>query len=443
MLCITPQLCTAPLMRPSFAYFRSTLHAAICGLSLALASCASLPPPTAELNAAQQAVARAEASDADQHAPEVLANARATLLQAQAAMSGGRENEARLFALAAAADADEAHAVSRAAVARQQLSQRREEIAGLRAQLQIEPEIAVEQVWDMPITTRDDVPGDQVLRLQALDADPRLAGLAAYERLQARQALADAAAASSRQRAAFERVAGRRVSVAEHAAHAEAIRREIDRLDRERSDLLVEASRQDAARARQEAERLRIEAQIQLEEAQRLRAAAEAEAAARQQAEDVILDVAGDQTARLAAAREKEAALAREEAELLAGGKLPASTSDARGEVFTLAGDAFASGSATLTAVAAASVNTLATYLQAGGAKVRIEGHTDSQGEAAANQQLSQRRANAVRDALAAAGVPRSRLQAVGRGEEAPVADNTNASGRARNRRVEIIVFGK
>jgi outer membrane protein OmpA-like peptidoglycan-associated protein len=89
-------------------------------------------------------------------------------------------------------------------------------------------------------------------------------------------------------------------------------------------------------------------------------------------------------------------------------------------------------------------VRTLAAYLQAGSAaNVRIEGHTDSQGEAAANQHLSQQRANAVRDALAAAGVSRGRLQAVGRGEEAPVADNLDAAGRARNRRVEIIVSGK
>lgn len=128
----------------------------------------------------------------------------------------------------------------------------------------------------------------------------------------------------------------------------------------------------------------------------------------------------------------------------MAGAKLPPSRSDARGEVFTLAGDAFASGSATLTAAAAASVRTLAAYVLAGaGNKVRIEGHTDSQGEAAANQLLSQQRANAVRDALATAGVPRARLQAVGRGEDAPVADNVNASGRARNRRVEIVVSGE
>ena len=94
--------------------------------------------------------------------------------------------------------------------------------------------------------------------------------------------------------------------------------------------------------------------------------------------------------------------------------------------------------------IAGASVQALAAYLQAGpAANVRIEGHTDGQGEAAANLQLSQRRANAVRDALAAAGVPRSRVQAVGRGESAPIADDSSAAGRAKNRRVEIIVQAK
>jgi outer membrane protein OmpA-like peptidoglycan-associated protein len=278
-------------------------------------------------------------------------------------------------------------------------------------------------------------------RLRLLAADARLNPFAAYERLQAQQALAALAAARSRERAGAGYVAERRVRIAELAAHTEAMRREIDRLERERSELLVEASRQDAERARQEAERLRIEAQIQAEEAQQLRAAAETEAAARQQAEQVIEDVAGEQTARLAAAREREAALAREEAELLAGGALPASRRDAQGELFTLAGDAFGPGQAALTARAAASVQALAAYLQAGPARsVRIEGHTDGQGEAAANLQLSQRRAEVVRDALLAGGVPRERVQARGRGEAAPIADNASAAGRARNRRVEILV---
>ena len=71
---------------------------------------------------------------------------------------------------------------------------------------------------------------------------------------------------------------------------------------------------------------------------------------------------------------------------------------------------------------------------------MHIEGHTDSQGGEAANQALSQRRAEAVMRVLAEAGVDSGRLRATGKGESSPVADNGSAAGRARNRRVEIII---
>lgn len=155
-------------------------------------------------------------------------------------------------------------------------------------------------------------------RLQAIEADPATATLAAYERLQARQALDALAASGSRQRDAARALADRRVSIAEIAARTELTRREIDRLDRERSDLLVEASRQDAERARRETEQLRVQAQIQAEEAARLRLAAEEQALARQDAELVLDDVAGSEADKLRAARQRQAELARQEAALMA-----------------------------------------------------------------------------------------------------------------------------
>lgn len=154
-------------------------------------------------------------------------------------------------------------------------------------------------------------------RLQALDADTATSGLASYERLRARNALDALAQAGSRRRAEALEVAEWRVETAETAARTEVVRREIDRLDRERSDLLVEASRREAARARAEAERLRIQAQIQAEEAERLRLAAESEATARQEVETVLEDVSASEAAKLRAARQREAELARQEAELL------------------------------------------------------------------------------------------------------------------------------
>lgn len=247
-------------------------------------------------------------------------------------------------------------------------------------------------------------------RLAALQADPDLAELAAYEKLQAQHALTAFSKARRSQRETAQYVAERRVQIAEIAARAQAARREADRLDRTRSELLVEASRREAERARREAERLRVQAQIQAEEAERLRLAAEAEALARQEAETTLDTVAGQQANRLSAARQRELKLAREEAELVSGAKLPASKFEARGEVFTLGADAFASDSAKLSASGASRASALAAYLQANPkARARIEGYGDK-------QTPGQRRADALRDALTAAGIAKSRLQSSGKG---------------------------
>ncbi len=70
--------------------------------------------------------------------------------------------------------------------------------------------------------------------------------------------------------------------------------------------------------------------------------------------------------------------------------------------------------------------------------KVRIEGHTDNDGEDAHNVKLSGERALAVKQWLVAAGVSADRLLAVGFGEARPIADNATAEGKAQNRRTEF-----
>ena len=72
---------------------------------------------------------------------------------------------------------------------------------------------------------------------------------------------------------------------------------------------------------------------------------------------------------------------------------------------------------------------------------VQIVGHTDSDGDAAYNQQLSERRANAVADVLLNQGVPYNRVRAFGRGESQPIASNFTPEGKAQNRRVEIVIL--
>jgi outer membrane protein OmpA-like peptidoglycan-associated protein len=74
------------------------------------------------------------------------------------------------------------------------------------------------------------------------------------------------------------------------------------------------------------------------------------------------------------------------------------------------------------------------------GSTIIITGHTDNTGTASYNQDLSARRAVAVQDVLITAGVTPSRLRAIGRGEDRPIASNLTPEGRAQNRRVEIVI---
>ncbi|MBA2963292.1 MULTISPECIES: OmpA family protein [Ramlibacter] len=72
--------------------------------------------------------------------------------------------------------------------------------------------------------------------------------------------------------------------------------------------------------------------------------------------------------------------------------------------------------------------------------ELRIIGHTDSTGPDSVNDPLSQHRADAARDYLAARGVDPRRVATAGRGEHEPIADNNTEAGRSRNRRVEIFL---
>jgi len=75
------------------------------------------------------------------------------------------------------------------------------------------------------------------------------------------------------------------------------------------------------------------------------------------------------------------------------------------------------------------------------GTEVLAVGHTDSTGETAYNQSLSERRAEAARTFMIGAGLDASRIRAMGRGELEPIASNDTETGRQANRRVEIAIF--
>lgn len=75
--------------------------------------------------------------------------------------------------------------------------------------------------------------------------------------------------------------------------------------------------------------------------------------------------------------------------------------------------------------------------------QVEIAGHTDNQGGEEFNQELSQKRAETVMDYLVSQGIASARLRAVGYGFSQPVADNSTAEGRARNRRTEVRILNQ
>lgn len=105
----------------------------------------------------------------------------------------------------------------------------------------------------------------------------------------------------------------------------------------------------------------------------------------------------------------------------------------------------FVSGSARLDPKAVTAVNRLASVVikcvREAGLTAELGGHTDSTGEAQRNYELSYERALAVQAALAARGVPDGAMNAVGYGENKPIADNATAEGRAMNRRTTIVWF--
>jgi len=99
----------------------------------------------------------------------------------------------------------------------------------------------------------------------------------------------------------------------------------------------------------------------------------------------------------------------------------------------------FDSGSAVLKDEAVAQIEKVADIIaKYSDDRVRVEGHTDSTGTGSKNEELSLRRADAVKRVLLGRGVKEAQVTALGMGSTKPLADNKTSAGRAKNRRVEL-----
>jgi outer membrane protein OmpA-like peptidoglycan-associated protein len=114
-----------------------------------------------------------------------------------------------------------------------------------------------------------------------------------------------------------------------------------------------------------------------------------------------------------------------------------------RGMVLTLGDVLFDTGRADLKPGAGRTLDQLTQFLtEHPDRRVQIDGFTDSVGTDSYNEELSQRRANAVREALISRGIASSRIGTEGYGKSYPVADNNDSGGRQLNRRVEVVIGG-
>lgn len=111
-------------------------------------------------------------------------------------------------------------------------------------------------------------------------------------------------------------------------------------------------------------------------------------------------------------------------------------------KTFTLDNVEFETGKTTLTKSSYKELNELLEYLKLkDDVVIEIAGHTDDVGEDASNQKLSEARATTVRNYLISKGIAAKRVQAKGYGESQPIAPNSTAEGRQKNRRTEVRIL--
>lgn len=263
-----------------------------------------------------------------------------------------------------------------------------------------------------PTTTSelDQARGDFI----AAQNNPSVAANAPLEFKAASDALDRANAAAAKKESLNEidklaYIAKQKIATAQEAARAKQAENDVANAARQRDEVRLQARTAEADQARMNAERAKADADT---------ARAQADAAA---------NSARDEAA-------KNAALQQELADL------QAKQTD-RGIVITLSDVLFNVDRAELSAEGMRTAQKVADVLmQEPQSVVLVEGFTDSTGTASHNLELSQRRAESVRNALIGLGVPSNKIATRGYGEAYPVASNADAGSRQLNRRVEIVL---
>jgi outer membrane protein OmpA-like peptidoglycan-associated protein len=241
----------------------------------------------------------------------------------------------------------------------------------------------------------------------------------------------------------------------EAKARADADAESKRRADAETARAQAEAARAEAEQAKAEAVKMKQEAEAAAQEAARQKTAAEkatAEAVAQQQALAAETDKARQAAAQSDSLRqqaEKDRERAENEKQELRARLLQqlnsvlATRDSARGLVANMSDVLFRSGSFELLPGARERLAKVSGIVLAyPSLRVAIEGHTDSVGSDDYNQQLSERRAQAVRDYFVQQGINSSAVEAKGYGKTEPIASNDTPEGRQQNRRVELILSG-
>ncbi|MEO6922219.1 MAG: OmpA family protein [Bryocella sp.] len=203
-------------------------------------------------------------------------------------------------------------------------------------------------------------------------------------------------------------------------------------------------TRDDAARAKEAAAQSKVDAanaQAQADASAAAKARADAQRA-RAEADAANARARAAQAEHSAQKSEASAEATREKLRAQLNSVL-ATTESARGLIVNMSDVLFDTGKYTIKQDAQLKLAKVATILQLyPGLKVQVEGYTDNVGGDEYNQKLSENRANAVDQFLAANGVPQGNVTAQGFGKADTVADNSTAAGRAQNRRVNLVVTG-